>query len=93
MTFLYFMRFCWGGGGKNLKVKFAKNTNYRDGFMIVCVSRSTNYHDVFATRYLIENLNIQLPNVLMQGILKIISKIQRDIATYFTFRGLFHFEH
>ena len=37
------MSFCRGeGGAKNLEVKLTKYTNYRDGFMIVCVSPYTN---------------------------------------------------
>ena len=44
--------FLLGGGPKNLKFKLTKNTNYRDGFMIVCVSPYTNYRDVFCSKIL-----------------------------------------
>ena len=47
MTFWYLMRFCWGGGGQNLKLKFPKNTNYRDGLIISGISLAKNYRDVF----------------------------------------------
>ena len=46
------MRFCRGGGSKNLKFKLTKYTNYRDGLMIVCVSPYTNYRDGFDPPYM-----------------------------------------